>query len=406
VELVALTAVAAAIAVLGRPPLAPPTAPDLSLMAALALMASLTRVRRLGPWRVDATAVTPAFFVAALALLGVGAALACVAAAALAEAALGELPRGRGAAVAVQAAAVLAAASVARALGAGVPMAPTLALVAAAATYALVWQALEMVGLARLRRLHPAARLGLFERAARAVLLGLAGASLALLWQVGPLGFACGVLSLVFLNREVSSSHFGRETLVEPKTGLFNARYFQEVLESEVERSRRLDRPVALVMCDLDHLRDVNNAHGHATGDVVIRQVADLIRAETRSIDVPARFGGEEFAILLPETTARRARAIAERLRRGVEAVEFAAIGPTGRPAARRFKVSLSIGIAAFPESAATAEGLIGGADAAAYEAKRRGRNRVEVFAAPAAGLVDREAVPDPGHRVDVARLL
>ena len=188
----------------------------------------------------------------------------------------------------------------------------------------------------------------------------------------------------MFLNRSVASSHFGREALIEPKTGLFNARYFQDVLEFEVERSRRLDRPAAVLVADLDHLREVNNRYGHPTGDLVIQRVASLIRASTRSFDVPCRFGGEEFAVLLPETTKRRARVIAERLRQAVAADELHILSSGGKTTADTFQVTVSIGVAAFPDDALTGEALLGRADAAAYSAKHKGRNQVQLFHSPA----------------------
>ena len=108
--------------------------------------------------------------------------------------------------------------------------------------------------------------------------------------------------------------------------------------------------------------------------------------------------------MLLPETSKRRARAIAERLRRALAAEQFEALTPAGRPSGVTFQVTMSVGVAAFPEDAQGAEALLGRADAAAYAAKRAGRNRVELFGLP--GLVKGEAVPDARHRVDVARTL
>jgi diguanylate cyclase (GGDEF)-like protein len=214
----------------------------------------------------------------------------------------------------------------------------------------------------------------------RGLLLVLAGITLASLWVVGALQFSCGLISIVFLSRVVTSSHFGREALLEPKTGLFNSRYFQEITESELDRCRRLERPASVIMADLDHLRDVNNRYGHQAGDAVIRRVAEQLRAGIRTFDVPARFGGEEFAILLPETGKRRARVIAERLRQMVADQEFRAARLGARASATTFTITLSLGVATFPDDAVTAESLIARADQAAYAAKHAGRNQVKLY--------------------------
>jgi diguanylate cyclase (GGDEF)-like protein len=221
------------------------------------------------------------------------------------------------------------------------------------------------------------------EEALRGLLLLLAGITLAVLWSSGTLAFACGLITMTFLNRAVSSSHFGRETLLEPKTGLFNASYFQEVAELELQRCRRLDRPASVLMADLDHLREINNKYGHQTGDVVIRRVAEVIKSGTRLFDVPSRFGGEEFAVLLPETSKRRARVIAERLRQMLAEEEFRASRMALSGAGEVFHVTMSVGVATFPEDATKADILMARADQAAYAAKAGGRNQVKVFNPP-----------------------
>jgi diguanylate cyclase (GGDEF)-like protein len=370
--------VLAGLLVLDAAVLARPRRFELAVVIVVGAVAGLTRLARVGGWRVEAGAITPAFVVTALLLGGPAAAALVVLMAYAADA----WRSGAGrpyplASAAVQFGAVLAATSVVHALAPAAPILPW-AMAAAAVAYWLAWQLLELPrGWVSGRADHGG---GMAEALLRTLLISLSGVSLAILWLSGPVGFLCGLLGLVFLNRAVSSSHFGREALVEPKTGLFNSRYFQDVLESELDRSRRLGRPAAVLLADLDHLREINNRFGHQTGDAVIKRVAAIIRESTRSFDVPARFGGEEFAILLPETSKRRARVIGERLRRAVADEEFHALSHGGRTAGATFTITVSVGIAGFPDDAVSAEGLIGRADAAAYAAKHAGRNQVRLY--------------------------
>jgi diguanylate cyclase (GGDEF)-like protein len=125
-------------------------------------------------------------------------------------------------------------------------------------------------------------------------------------------------------------------------------------------------------MGDLDLLREVNNNHGHLAGDAVLRGVAEVLTRELRDYDTAARFGGEEFTILLPETDREGARAIAERIRAGVEAQEIS-LAP--RPGTVR--ATISLGVATFPHDGASVDDLLGAADTALYRAKLAGRNAV-----------------------------
>jgi diguanylate cyclase (GGDEF)-like protein len=162
-----------------------------------------------------------------------------------------------------------------------------------------------------------------------------------------------------------------RQAVTDELTGLFNHRRFVEALESEAERARRFDQPVGLVMVDLDDFKAVNDSYGHQQGDEVLRQVAALMRSYSREIDAPARYGGEELAIVLPQTDLSGARRLAERLRAGIEALEIPRLSGGGS-----MRVTASLGVAALPESAGDVERLIAAADAALYEAKRAGKNK------------------------------
>jgi two-component system cell cycle response regulator len=154
-------------------------------------------------------------------------------------------------------------------------------------------------------------------------------------------------------------------------TGCYNRRALFERLEREVERVKRYDQGLALLLVDLDNFKDVNDARGHLAGDGVLRQVGELLRREARSVDIVARFGGDEFVVVLPETTQEGAVIFAERLRQRVGEHDFA---ETGAP----LFVTVSVGVAAMGAAQSeTAEGLISRADRAMYEAKGGGRNQV-----------------------------
>ena len=149
-------------------------------------------------------------------------------------------------------------------------------------------------------------------------------------------------------------------------TGLTNHRALMQRLNEEAMRSRRGRHAFAVMMLDVDHFKQYNDAFGHPEGDVVLKQVAAILKETTRTVDCAARYGGEEFAVLLPETDLAGALEVAERIRTRVEGGEF-----PGR------KVTLSIGVAVFPKHGDTAQGVIAAADAALYVAKRGGRNQV-----------------------------
>ncbi len=170
----------------------------------------------------------------------------------------------------------------------------------------------------------------------------------------------------------------------DPLTGLANRRHFMEVLEGELERSERYDRPISLVLLDLDHFKRVNDTHGHAAGDAVLRATADIMRSVCRDVDLPARLGGEELAILLPETRGEGAHTLAERLRDRLEDRSHEAADGS------RFHVTASVGLVTREgRDKGSADGFLQRADAALYEAKEEGRNRVVV--APAGPAPERD---------------
>ena len=156
-------------------------------------------------------------------------------------------------------------------------------------------------------------------------------------------------------------------------TKLYVHRYFQFILEEEVARSRRYNSTISLLMCDIDHFKNVNDTYGHQQGDCILREVSRIIRKNVRNTDIACRYGGEEFSIILPETTQSDAKIVAERIRRDCAKCDFPSI-MAGQPP---IHCSISIGVAGFPLNADNKDQLIQKADAALYKAKDSGRNQV-----------------------------
>ncbi|MBI3039392.1 diguanylate cyclase, partial [bacterium] len=157
-------------------------------------------------------------------------------------------------------------------------------------------------------------------------------------------------------------------------TKLYIHRYFQARLEEEVVRAKRYHAAVSLILFDIDHFKKFNDTYGHQQGDIVLVEVAKLVKLTVReTVDIPARYGGEEFTVILPETDAQGAFMVAERLRKTVETYEFPGPGKT-------LTVTISIGIATFPDHATNRAVLIKKADIALYHCKERGRNCSSIF--------------------------
>ena len=165
-----------------------------------------------------------------------------------------------------------------------------------------------------------------------------------------------------------------RLSVTDPLTGLWNFRYFQLQADRELESAARFERPLSLLIVDIDHFKDVNDRYGHQVGDDVLVEVGRRIQAATRVPDVVARYGGEEFVILLPGTDFDGAMATAERIRHAVggQPVTVTAVGDVAP-----VNVSSSLGVATHPRHGETVAALLRSADAAMYTAKTRGRDRV-----------------------------
>ena len=187
-------------------------------------------------------------------------------------------------------------------------------------------------------------------------------------WSVGiaTMAIAAIVIRVMRAHVELLIARLSDAARTDPLTQLPNRRGFRELLDLELERARRGGTPMTVLAGDLDHFKDVNDRSGHHVGDAVLQQVAALLREGVRQIDVPARIGGEEFAVILPGTDAQAAFAVAERLRCHVRDAFADATVP----------ITISFGIASHPMHAETAASLVRTADEALYGAKESGRNR------------------------------
>jgi diguanylate cyclase (GGDEF)-like protein/putative nucleotidyltransferase with HDIG domain len=215
---------------------------------------------------------------------------------------------------------------------------------------------------------------GFFPLALDLILLCM-GAGVAMIWMVSPYAIVFVLLPLYLIYTTLKVPALERQTETDPKTGVFNARYFEQALQSELQRSNRFDRPLTVVMGDLDLLRNINNTYGHLAGDEVLIGVARILKNTTREYDIVARFGGEEFAILMPETKSSDAMVRMEEVRRAIEAAEF-----TVQTSVTPIKATMSFGIAEREGFEQTLKDLIHNADAALYHSKLKGRNRVFIY--------------------------
>ncbi|MGH2972589.1 MAG: GGDEF domain-containing protein [Gaiellaceae bacterium] len=231
----------------------------------------------------------------------------------------------------------------------------------------------RMIALASSRTMRAT---GLFSFESVSTDLGLAalGVGVAAFWSVNSwlIFFVLG--PLLIIHRALYVPQLRELAQADVKTGLMNAKEFEHAVDMEVARAERMRTPFSILMIDLDHLREINNAHGHLAGDVVIRGIAEVFREELRRYDVPARFGGDEFCVLLPDTPPSEAAAIADRIRAAVSERAFMAEGTTDP-----LRVTVSIGLASSPDDAMSRQELVHQADLAAYRAKAAGGNRSNI---------------------------
>ncbi|MGK5738218.1 diguanylate cyclase [Micromonospora sp. URMC 103] len=203
-----------------------------------------------------------------------------------------------------------------------------------------------------------------------------------------------------------------RLSLTDPLTGLWNYRYLRESIRREVERASRFGRMLSVLALDLDRFKDVNDTYGHAAGDTVLAEFARRVRGEIREVDLAFRQGGEEFVLLLPETDARGAAIVAERLGAAIRDTSIAVDAHGGSPVPVR--VTVSIGIAVYPDHASNGQQVLDAADDALYAAKAAGRDTYRLstrralaareLPVPAGALTPPDGLPRAGRAVAPSR--
>jgi diguanylate cyclase (GGDEF)-like protein/PAS domain S-box-containing protein len=163
------------------------------------------------------------------------------------------------------------------------------------------------------------------------------------------------------------------QSIRDPLTGLFNRRYMEETINREIPRATRYQRPLGIILFDIDHFKDFNDTFGHSAGDTVLSTLGEFVRAHIRSEDIACRYGGEEIVLILPDAPLEVTLARAEMLRTGINGLRLEHRGQS------LGELSVSLGVAVFPRHGVTGEVLLRAADEALYRAKEGGRNRVEL---------------------------
>lgn len=171
----------------------------------------------------------------------------------------------------------------------------------------------------------------------------------------------------VAVNQAHLFAQMQQQALTDGLTGCYNRRSFELQLERDLHLATRMRQPLSLVMLDLDHFKQINDQAGHDAGDVALRMLADTLRAELRAVDTAARFGGDEFVLILPQANHEGAQLVAERLRKRIEETIVPGFG----------RVTASFGVATFPTHASSRDTLVVAADRALYNSKNLGRNRI-----------------------------
>lgn len=171
---------------------------------------------------------------------------------------------------------------------------------------------------------------------------------------------------------KLANENLAKLAITDDLTQLYNHRYLQERLEVEVKKALRYGQPLSFIMIDCDQFKDYNDTYGHQKGDALLKQISQLFMENVREVDLVARYGGDEFAVVLPQTNGTAAVVVAEKLRNIIDATSF----PT-EPGAKPFNLTISAGVASIPIHAKTMDELNKLADAALYKAKNEGKNRV-----------------------------
>lgn len=197
------------------------------------------------------------------------------------------------------------------------------------------------------------------------------GASMAVIWDYNPYALFIFLAAAYPLYMALRIPALERKTEIDQKTGLYNHAYFMTQFSNELQRANRYDRPLSVIIADLDLLRNINNTYGHLAGDEVLKGVANILRTTVRDYDIVARFGGEEFAILMPETEIEMATRRAEQIRKAIETARF--VVPTS---VDPIKATMSFGVSKREDFDQSREEILHHADTALYQSKLSGRNR------------------------------
>jgi diguanylate cyclase (GGDEF)-like protein len=214
---------------------------------------------------------------------------------------------------------------------------------------------------------------------------------------VNPVLAIAAVPTVLLARRFIMHEQLLAQSRIDTKTGLLNAATWEREAELEVARAVRMKIPLAVALVDIDHFKVVNDTYGHLTGDKALRAVSDALRSQLRGYDLAGRFGGEEFAVLLPQARGIDALNVAERLRKHIAALEIpvddedASAGCLG--------VTISVGVASLDGEARELTDLLAAADAALYHAKETGRNKTHITPPPSPPPPDRApaSAPVPG---------
>jgi len=231
------------------------------------------------------------------------------------------------------------------------------------------------------------------------------GYIVALLWFINPAMIVPMLGVLVLIQKALMLPKLRHEAQTDSKTGLLNIRYFNQLMSEAMVRAKQTGRPFSVIMADLDFLRRINNTYGHLAGDMVLIGVSKIIQYTVRHEDAVGRFGGEEFAVLLPGVEQEEAYIIAERIRVAIEAGCFEV--PTSQTP---LKTTMSLGIASYPQDGETITELVHQADVAVYQAKMDGRNRIvsanDLYYRIKDEALQLAAEPEDGSAVASAELL
>ncbi|HVN16457.1 MAG TPA: diguanylate cyclase [Anaerolineales bacterium] len=201
------------------------------------------------------------------------------------------------------------------------------------------------------------------------------GAMLTMVLKVNPYALILFMFPLYLIYATLRIPALERKTELDQKTGLFNHEYFMQHLSKELDRANRFDRPLSIIMLDLDLLRNINNTYGHLAGDEVLIGIARILKQSVREYDVVARVGGEEFSIMLPETSITQSFERAELIRNAIENAEF--VVPTS---IAPIKITISLGLAERESFTQSASEIIHNADTALYRSKLNGRNQSFIY--------------------------